>query len=232
MPARPRQPAVPGGSAQCAVGVRTSPMSRPGPASVYVAFVIDAFARRIVGWRVSRTAHTGLRARCALSRRCMIAGPFIAAASSHHSDQGFNTCRSTPERLAEAGVEPSVSAIPTTMRSEKRSTALQGRGHSSARPGGALRGRRVRHARMGRLVQQSKTAGADRKYPAGGSRSALCAHWQDPPWRRDSKNLRQTRGGFNRRKPSPLRTVFTLRLRSRRGARLHRQNTSDSGSIS
>src|SRR5207302_6500753 len=26
---------------------------------VYVAFVIDAFARRIVGWRVSRTAHAG-----------------------------------------------------------------------------------------------------------------------------------------------------------------------------
>lgn len=25
---------------------------------VYVAFVIDAYARRIVGWRVSRTAHT------------------------------------------------------------------------------------------------------------------------------------------------------------------------------
>ena len=24
---------------------------------VYVAFVIDAYARRIVGWRVSRTAH-------------------------------------------------------------------------------------------------------------------------------------------------------------------------------
>ena len=26
---------------------------------VYVAFVIDAFARRIVGWRVSKTAHAG-----------------------------------------------------------------------------------------------------------------------------------------------------------------------------
>src|SRR5436853_7853484 len=26
---------------------------------VYVGFVIDAFARRIVGWRVSRTAHAG-----------------------------------------------------------------------------------------------------------------------------------------------------------------------------
>ena len=30
---------------------------------VYVAFVIDAYARRIVGWRVSRTAHAELRAR-------------------------------------------------------------------------------------------------------------------------------------------------------------------------
>jgi len=29
---------------------------------VYVAFIIDAYARRIVGWRVSRTAHAGLRA--------------------------------------------------------------------------------------------------------------------------------------------------------------------------
>ena len=26
---------------------------------VYVAFVIDAYARKIVGWRVSRTAHAG-----------------------------------------------------------------------------------------------------------------------------------------------------------------------------
>ena len=32
---------------------------------VYVAFGIDAYARRIVGWRVSRTAHVELRARCA-----------------------------------------------------------------------------------------------------------------------------------------------------------------------
>lgn len=32
---------------------------------VYVAFVIDVFARRIVGWRVSRSMHTEARARCA-----------------------------------------------------------------------------------------------------------------------------------------------------------------------
>jgi transposase InsO family protein len=31
----------------------------PWQGFVYVAFVIDAFARRIVGWRVSRMAHAG-----------------------------------------------------------------------------------------------------------------------------------------------------------------------------
>ncbi len=31
---------------------------------VYVAFVIDTYARRIVGWRASRTAHARLRPRC------------------------------------------------------------------------------------------------------------------------------------------------------------------------
>jgi len=30
------------------------------PGFVYVAFVIDAYARRLVGWRVSQTAHAGL----------------------------------------------------------------------------------------------------------------------------------------------------------------------------
>jgi hypothetical protein len=39
-----------------------------------------------------------------------------------------------------------------------------------------LRDGRVRHARMGRLVQQPQTAGADRQHAAGRSRSALlCA---------------------------------------------------------
>jgi transposase InsO family protein len=34
-------------------------MSRPWQGFVYVAFVIDAFARGIVGWRVSRPPETG-----------------------------------------------------------------------------------------------------------------------------------------------------------------------------
>lgn len=44
---------------------------------VYVAFVIDAFARRIVGWQVSRTAHAGF----VLDALEQIGVPFMAAAS-------------------------------------------------------------------------------------------------------------------------------------------------------
>ena len=53
---------------------------------VYVAFVIDAFARRIVGWRVSRTAHAGFvldALEQALHERSPIEGGLI-----HHSDRG------------------------------------------------------------------------------------------------------------------------------------------------
>jgi transposase InsO family protein len=41
---------------------------------VSVAFVNDAYARRIVGWRASRSAHAGLFS-MPWNRRCMSAGP-------------------------------------------------------------------------------------------------------------------------------------------------------------
>jgi hypothetical protein len=53
---------------------------------VYVAFVIDAFARRIVGWRVSRSAHAGFvldALEQALHERRPIRGGLV-----HHSDRG------------------------------------------------------------------------------------------------------------------------------------------------
>ena len=56
---------------------------------VYVAFVIDAYARRIVGWRVSRTAHAGF-VLTRWSRHCMIDGRSIAAASCTGSVQNFS----------------------------------------------------------------------------------------------------------------------------------------------
>ena len=39
---------------------------------LYVAFVIDVFARRIVGWRVSSSMRTDLRSSTLWSRRCRL----------------------------------------------------------------------------------------------------------------------------------------------------------------
>ena len=76
---------------------------------VHVAFVIDAFARRIVGWRVSRTAHAGF-ALDALEQAVHQRRP--GAGLVHHSDRGsqYLSIRYT-ERLAEAGIQPSVGSV-------------------------------------------------------------------------------------------------------------------------
>jgi putative transposase len=77
---------------------------------VYMAFVIDVFARRIVGWRVSRTAHADFvldALEQALHDRRPAKGGLI-----HHSDRGgqYVAIRYT-ERLLEAGIEPSVGSV-------------------------------------------------------------------------------------------------------------------------
>jgi len=76
---------------------------------VYVAFVIDVFSRRIVGWRVSRS----LRSDLALDalEQALHARP-DAGGVVHHSDRGtqYTSIRYT-ERLAEAGVERSVGSV-------------------------------------------------------------------------------------------------------------------------
>jgi putative transposase len=77
---------------------------------VYVAFVIDVFARRIVGWKVSSSARTDFvldALEQALHARRPTQGGLI-----HHSDRGvqYVSIRYT-ERLAEAGIEPSVGSV-------------------------------------------------------------------------------------------------------------------------
>jgi transposase InsO family protein len=54
---------------------------------VYVAFVIDTFARRIVGWRVSRTAHADF-VLDALEQALHDRQPFAGSGLVHHSDRG------------------------------------------------------------------------------------------------------------------------------------------------
>jgi transposase InsO family protein len=78
---------------------------------VYVAFVIDACARRIVGWRVSRTAHASF-VLDALGQALHERRPAHRAGLVHHSDRGsqYVSIRYT-ERLAKAGIEPSVGSV-------------------------------------------------------------------------------------------------------------------------
>ena len=77
---------------------------------VHVAFVVDAFARRIVGWRVSRTATAGFvldALEQALHARRPVEGGLV-----HHSDRGVQYVSITySERLAEAGIAPSVGSV-------------------------------------------------------------------------------------------------------------------------
>lgn len=75
---------------------------------VYVAFVIDVFARRIVGWRVSRSMRTDF-VLDALEQALYARQPERNARLIHHSDRGsqYVSIRYS-ERLAEAGIEPSV----------------------------------------------------------------------------------------------------------------------------
>jgi transposase InsO family protein len=78
---------------------------------VYVAFIIDAFARRIVGWRVSRTAHAGF-VLDALEQALHERRPTRSEGLIHHSDRGsqYVSIKYT-ERLAAAGIEPSVGSV-------------------------------------------------------------------------------------------------------------------------
>ena len=77
---------------------------------VYVAFVIDAYARRIVGWRASRSAHAGFvldALEQALQERRPVGGGLV-----HHSDRGvqYVSIKYT-ERLCQAGLVPSVGSV-------------------------------------------------------------------------------------------------------------------------
>ena len=76
---------------------------------VYVAFITDVFSRKIVGWRVSNS----LRSDLALDalEQALAVRPDLGELV-HHSDRGvqYLSIRYT-ERLAEAGIEPSVGSV-------------------------------------------------------------------------------------------------------------------------
>ena len=118
MPARPCQPPVPCPRAEQALGVGLHLrrdlgglcLRRPFD-RLRTGFVIDTYARRIVGWRASRTAHASF-VLDALEQALHDRWPTHRGGLIHHSDRGpqYVSIKYT-ERLAEAGIEPSVGSV-------------------------------------------------------------------------------------------------------------------------
>ena len=78
---------------------------------VYVAFVIDVFARKIVGWRVSTSLTTSF-VLDALNQAICQRMPSQAGELIHHSDRGsqYLSIRYT-KRLIDAGIDASVGSV-------------------------------------------------------------------------------------------------------------------------
>jgi transposase InsO family protein len=78
---------------------------------VYVAFIIDVFARRIVGWRVSSSLQTDI-ALDALEQALYDRGVNKKTDLIHHSDRGVQYLSIRyADRLAEVGIAPSVGSV-------------------------------------------------------------------------------------------------------------------------
>ena len=81
---------------------------------VYVAFVIDAYSRRIVGWRVATTMRTALvldALEQAIWTRQRGGAPSMTGLICHHDAGSQYTSIAFTERLAAAGAQPSVGSV-------------------------------------------------------------------------------------------------------------------------
>jgi putative transposase len=114
----------------------------------YVA-VIDTYTRRIVSWRAGRTAHASF-VPGALEQALHDRRPIHRGGLVHNNNRGsqYFSIKYT-ERLAEAGIEPSVGSVGDSYHNALAETInglLQGRGHPWPCTLAILRSRRVRHA--------------------------------------------------------------------------------------
>ena len=83
---------------------------RLAEAFVYLAVILDAFSRRVIGWALM----DHLKARLALAALDMALAmrPVIAGELAHHSDRGIQyACPAYVERLAAVGIQPSMSRV-------------------------------------------------------------------------------------------------------------------------
>ena len=141
----------------------------------YVAFVVDAYARRILGWRVAATMNTtmvldSIEQAIWIRRR---EGVFDLKDVVHHTDRGsqYTSIRFT-ERLTEAGIQPSVGAVGSSYDNALAET-INGLYKTELikprKPWRSVEEVEIRHRRMGRLVQQPPTLRILRRHPTRGN---------------------------------------------------------------
>jgi transposase InsO family protein len=77
---------------------------------VYLAVVLDAYSRRVIGWNLADHLQASLALRAlemAIASREIVPGSLV-----HHSDRGVQyACGDYVERLKQAGIEPSMSRV-------------------------------------------------------------------------------------------------------------------------
>ncbi len=143
---------------------------------VYVAFAIDAYARRIVGWKVGTSATAGF-VLDALEQAIHARRPGPEDELIHHSDRGVQyLAMNYTQRLAEAKLVPSVgsvgdsydNALAETINGLYKAEVIW-RQQSLAQRFGGGNG----NPALGRLVQQSPPLRPHRPYPARRGRSQL-----------------------------------------------------------
>jgi hypothetical protein len=131
---------------------------------VYVAFVIDVFARCIVGWRVSSTMHTDF-VLDALEQALYARQPWRHGGLTHHSDRGSQYDKPTPARHL-----PAVGAVDQRVRPVRANAPAPTR-ESAARPASSPR-RCIRlHARS----RRPSLPGRPQPCPPAAKRTRACA---------------------------------------------------------
>jgi hypothetical protein len=165
---------------------------------VYVAFVIDAYARRIVGWRVSRTAHAGF-VLDALEQALHDRRPVHRGWLVHHSDgaaQGISIKYTEPgqSRRRAFGRQRRRFLRQCSRRNDQR--PLQGRGDPSTRSMAQLRSRRVRDPGMGwtgSTTEGSWSPSATCRRPKPSNATTPC--WNSRPWRHNLNEMASGKPG-------------------------------------
>ena len=99
---------------QIGCGWPTLRTCRPGRGFVYVAFVIDAFSRRIVGWRAAKSMTTALvldAVEHAFFTRAQEGNTSLRGLIAHNDAGSQYTSVAFTQRLIDEGVDPSVGSV-------------------------------------------------------------------------------------------------------------------------